>query len=92
MKPITVSELMVSPTEGNNISAPAMAMGIPAATQIASLFSRSDAYHYLPESVDFFPSRHDICRKIIYSGFKRAEVYDLTFGISTIFLGFKVEK
>ena len=60
--------------------------------RIASLFSRSDAYRYLPESVDFFPSRHDICRKIIYSGFKRAEIHDLTFGISTIFLGFKVEK
>jgi len=60
--------------------------------RIASFFSRSDAYRYLPESVDFFPSRHDICRKIIYSGFKRAEIHDLTFGISTIFLGFKDEK
>ena len=60
--------------------------------RIASFFSRSDAYRYLPESVDFFPSRHDICRKIIYSGFKRTEIHDLTFGISTIFLGFKVEK
>ena len=60
--------------------------------RIASFFSRSDAYRYLPESVDFFPSRHDICRKIIYSGFKRAEIHDLTFGISTIFLGFKIEK
>ena len=60
--------------------------------RIANFFSRSDAYRYLPESVDFFPSRHDICRKIIYSGFKRAEIHDLTFGISTIFLGFKDEK
>ena len=56
---------------------------------IASFFSRSDAYRYLPESVDFFPSRHDICRKIIYSGFQRAEIHDLTFGISTVFLGIK---
>jgi demethylmenaquinone methyltransferase/2-methoxy-6-polyprenyl-1,4-benzoquinol methylase len=60
--------------------------------RIASFFSRSDAYRYLPESVDFFPSHHDICHKIIYSGFKRAEIHDLTFGISTIFLGFKDEK
>ena len=60
--------------------------------RIASLFSRSDAYRYLPESVDFFPTRHDICRKIIYSGFQRAEIHDLTFGISTIFLGFKDEE
>ena len=60
--------------------------------RIASFFSRSDAYRYLPESVDFFPSRHDICRKIIYSGFQRAEIHDLTFGISTIFLGCKDEE
>jgi len=59
--------------------------------RIASFFSRSDAYRYLPESVDFFPSRHHICRKIIYSGFQRAELHDLTFGVSTIFLGYKDE-
>ncbi len=57
--------------------------------RIGSLFSQSDAYRYLPESVDFFPTRHDICRKIIYSGFNRTEIHDLTFGISTVFLGFK---
>jgi len=57
--------------------------------RIGSLFSQSDAYRYLPESVDFFPTRHDICRKIIYSGFHRAEIHDLIFGISTVFLGFK---
>ena len=59
---------------------------------IGSLFSRSDAYRYLPESVDFFPTRHNIAHKIIYSGFTRAEIHDLTFGISTIFLGFKDEE
>ena len=57
--------------------------------RLGSLFSRSDAYRYLPESVDFFPSREDICRKLIYGGFHRAEIHDLTLGISTIFLGFK---
>jgi len=56
---------------------------------IASLLSRSDAYRYLPESVIFFPSRKDICRKIISSGFKRSKYIDLTFGVSTIFLGYK---
>ena len=60
--------------------------------RIGSLCSRYDAYRYLPESVDFFPSRHDISRKIIYSGFQRAEIHDLTFGISTIFLGCKDEE
>jgi len=59
---------------------------------IGSLFSRSDAYHYLPESVDFFPSRDYICQKIIDSGFQRPKIIDLTFGVSTIFLGYKIEK
>ena len=60
--------------------------------RIGSLFSRSDAYRYLPESVDFFPSRDDICGKIINSGFKSATFIDLTFGVSTIFLGHKNEQ
>ena len=60
--------------------------------RIGSLFSRSDAYRYLPESVDFFPTRHDISQKIIDSGFQRVEIHDLTFGISTIFLGFKSDE
>ena len=59
--------------------------------RIASLLSRSDAYRYLPESVDFFPSREDICRKIISSGFHNSTYIDLTFGVSTIFLGKKSE-
>ena len=58
---------------------------------IGSLFSRSDAYRYLPESVDFFPSRDDICREIINSGFQSTKFFDLTFGVSTIFLGYKSE-
>ena len=60
--------------------------------RIGSLFSQSNAYWYLPESVDFFPTRHDICQKIIYSGFEQVEIHDLTFGISTIFLGFKTDE
>ena len=59
---------------------------------MGSLFSRSDAYRYLPESVDFFPTRHDINKQIIFSGFKRVENHDLTFGITTIFLGFKSDE
>ena len=57
--------------------------------QVASLFSRSDAYRYLPESVDFFPSRNDIVSKITKSGFNDVKFLDLTFGISSIFLGSK---
>ena len=59
--------------------------------RIGSLFSRSDAYRYLPESVDFFPSRSDICRKINHAGFLGPTFIDLTFGVSTIFLGQKSE-
>ena len=60
--------------------------------KIGSLFSRSDAYHYLPESVDFFPSRTNICDKMSSSGFQDSRFIDLTLGVSTIFLGTKNEK
>ena len=60
--------------------------------KLASLFSRTDAYHYLPESVDFLPSRKNICKKITNVGFQNSQFIDLTWGISTIFLGQKNEK
>ena len=60
--------------------------------RIGNFFSRSDAYKYLSESVDFFPNRHDICKKITNSGFQNIEIQDLTFGISTIFLGIKSDE
>ena len=41
---------------------------------IAGLFSRSDAYRYLPESVDFFPNRENIRNKIIFSGFIKNKI------------------
>ena len=59
--------------------------------RIGSLFSRSDAYRYLPESGDFFPTRNDICHKIISAGFQDSTFIDMTFGVSTIFLGQKSE-
>ena len=57
--------------------------------KIGNFFSKSNAYQYLPESVDFFPTRNDICEKIISSGFNKADFTDLTFGISSIFIGYK---
>ena len=60
--------------------------------RIASFISRSDAYLYLPESVDFFPTRKEICDKIIDSGFQDSKFIDLTFGITSIFLGLKNEE
>ena len=57
--------------------------------KIASIFSQKKAYKYLPESVDFFPTRKNICAKITKTGFNNVCFIDLTFGISTIFLGNK---
>ncbi len=57
--------------------------------KIAGLFARNDAYRYLPESVDHFPNREKIAQKLIQTGFERAEVIDLTFGITSIFIGQK---
>ena len=59
--------------------------------RVGSVFSRSDAYRYLPESVDFFPDRNEIYRKIISAGFQSSTFIDMTFGVSTIFLGQKSE-
>jgi len=58
--------------------------------KIGGLFSRSDAYRYLPESVDFFPTRSDICNKIKKAGFHNTSYKDLSFGISSIFIGNKI--
>ena len=58
---------------------------------IGGIFARSDAYKYLPESVDFFPSRKEIVKKITHAGFKQPKFLDITFGVSTIFLGQKDE-
>ena len=58
---------------------------------IGGIFARSDAYKYLPESVDFFPSREEIVKKVTHAGFKQPKFLDITFGVSTIFLGQKDE-
>ena len=60
--------------------------------KIGSIFSRSDAYRYLPESVDFFPNRKNIQNKMENSGFEKIKIIDLTFGISSIFLGYKLNE
>ncbi len=57
--------------------------------RLGALISRADAYRYLPESVEHFPPRQEICHLMIDSGFQKAEVYDLTFGVCSIFVGYK---
>ncbi len=56
--------------------------------RLGALISRADAYRYLPESVEYFPSRREICHLMVDSNFKKAEVYDLTFGVCSIFIGY----
>ena len=56
--------------------------------RLGALLSRADAYRYLPESVEYFPPRDEVCHLMIDSGFEKAEVYDLTFGVCSIFVGY----
>jgi demethylmenaquinone methyltransferase/2-methoxy-6-polyprenyl-1,4-benzoquinol methylase len=57
--------------------------------KIGALLAREDAFRYLPESVDHFPSRKKVNQMIVDAGFMNSEVYDLTFGVSSIFMGNK---
>lgn len=56
--------------------------------RLGALLSRADAYRYLPESVEYFPPRDEVCHLMIDSGFEKAEVYDFTFGVCSIFIGY----
>ena len=57
--------------------------------RIGALFSRSDAYRYLPESVQNFLNRGEMIKLMQKSGFKQTEYRDMTFGISSLFKGVK---
>ena len=58
--------------------------------KIGALLSRKDAYLYLPESVDYFLTREDVCKKMTEAGFKNITYKDYTFGIATLYIGDKV--
>ena len=60
--------------------------------RVASIFSKNYAYKYLPESVENFISRNQICSKMEATGFKSVLYQDLSFGISTIFIGYKLNE
>ena len=60
--------------------------------RVASIFSKNYAYKYLPESVENFISRNQICSKMESAGFKSVSCQDLSFGISTIFIGNKINE
>lgn len=57
---------------------------------IGGLFSRYNAYKYLPDSVLEFPSIEEFSRMIEVSGFHNIQVRELTFGIASIYVGEKV--
>ena len=60
--------------------------------KVASLITKKYAYEYLPESIDMFSSREEIKNKLEFNQFRNVEINDMTFGISTIFSGFKNDK
>lgn len=57
--------------------------------RIASLFSRFEAYKYLPESVSEFPDTKKFKEMMTNAGFINVRHKSLTFGISTIYVGEK---
>ena len=56
---------------------------------IGKIISGSNAYKYLPESVIEFASRDELLNLMKKSNFKKCYMSDLTFGITSIFIGQK---
>lgn len=57
---------------------------------VGGLFSRYNAYKYLPDSVLEFPSQEEFSRMLADAGFRNIHLHELTFGIATIYVGEKV--
>ncbi len=56
---------------------------------IGGLFSQRSAYQYLPDSVLEFPAQETFCTMMTEAGFASVDFTDLTFGISTVYVGDK---
>jgi demethylmenaquinone methyltransferase/2-methoxy-6-polyprenyl-1,4-benzoquinol methylase len=56
---------------------------------IGGLFSKFDAYKYLPDSVLEFPSHEEFAAMIEDAGFHSVHIRELTFGIASIYVGDK---
>ena len=56
---------------------------------IGGLLSKRSAYQYLPDSVIEFPSQEEFSGMMGTAGFQRLQFCDLTFGISTVYVGDK---
>ena len=57
--------------------------------KIGGLLSKQSAYQYLPDSVLEFPSRDEFKAMMADAGFRNITHHDLTFGISTVYVGEK---
>lgn len=56
---------------------------------IGGLFSRYNAYKYLPDSVIEFPSHEEFSKIMTGAEFKNIQIHELTFGIASIYVGEK---
>jgi demethylmenaquinone methyltransferase/2-methoxy-6-polyprenyl-1,4-benzoquinol methylase len=56
---------------------------------VGGMFSRYNAYKYLPDSVLEFPSQEEFSQMIAAAGFRNIHIHELTFGIATIYVGEK---
>jgi demethylmenaquinone methyltransferase/2-methoxy-6-polyprenyl-1,4-benzoquinol methylase len=56
---------------------------------LGALLSRKDAFLYLPESVDYFLNRDEVCDKMKSIGFEDVSYTNHTFGVATIYTGVK---
>lgn len=56
---------------------------------IGGLFSKYNAYKYLPDSVLEFPSHEEFAQIIVEAGFRSVHIKELTFGIASIYVGDK---
>jgi demethylmenaquinone methyltransferase/2-methoxy-6-polyprenyl-1,4-benzoquinol methylase len=57
---------------------------------IGGMFSRYNAYKYLPDSVLEFPSPEEFSQMLADAGFRNIHIHELTFGIASIYVGEKV--
>jgi len=56
---------------------------------VGSMLARKDAFLYLPESVDYFLKRDEVCSRMKDAGFRDVNFKDYTFGVVTIYTGYK---
>lgn len=56
---------------------------------IGGVFSKKDAYRYLPDSVFEFPAPEEFSSLMKQAGFKKVDIYNLTFGIAKVYVGVK---